>query len=265
MTEPEDPLVGGNMDAQVVRIGHTVRRRSGPWTPSVNRLLAHLADNDFAGAPRPLGYDEQGREVLTFMAGDVVWPDHFELVMKGDSLVEIGQLIRRLHDLTGRFVVDVSDEWRDEGRDRDGPPEVVCHNDLAAWNLVRTTGGWAFIDWDLAAPGRRWWDLSWSAYSLVPLWPDSELDDISISQRLTQLCDGYGVAREQRSAVLAAALERADRMARELRVRGAAGEQPWARLVEAGHLDRWSRGSRHLERRLPVWQRMISTLPDRRG
>jgi hypothetical protein len=38
-------------------------RRS--WTPAVQALLAHLAGKGFAGSPRPLGVDEQGREELT--------------------------------------------------------------------------------------------------------------------------------------------------------------------------------------------------------
>jgi len=45
----------------------------------VHGVLAHLAGNGFAGSPRPLGLDEQGREVLTFLPGETVgnfrpWP-----------------------------------------------------------------------------------------------------------------------------------------------------------------------------------------------
>jgi hypothetical protein len=47
-------LDGGNTGG-AVRIGATVRRAAGPWTPAVHALLAHLAENGFAGAPRPLG------------------------------------------------------------------------------------------------------------------------------------------------------------------------------------------------------------------
>ena len=45
----------------------------------MHALLAHLAAKAFTGAPRPLGFDEQGREVLTFLEGETVgsgkpWP-----------------------------------------------------------------------------------------------------------------------------------------------------------------------------------------------
>ena len=74
----EERLEGGNIGG-AVRVGDTVRRAAGPWTPAVHALLAHLAARGFAGAPRPLGFDEQGREVLTFLAGETVgsrkpWP-----------------------------------------------------------------------------------------------------------------------------------------------------------------------------------------------
>jgi hypothetical protein len=64
----EERLDGGNIGG-AVRAGDTVRRAAGPWTPAVHALLAHLAAKAFAGAPRPLGFDERGREVLTFLEG----------------------------------------------------------------------------------------------------------------------------------------------------------------------------------------------------
>ena len=35
----EIPLGGGNVSGGVVRIGDTVRRPAGPWTPAVHALL----------------------------------------------------------------------------------------------------------------------------------------------------------------------------------------------------------------------------------
>ncbi|MGH3171034.1 MAG: hypothetical protein ACRDN0_34865 [Trebonia sp.] len=71
MTGTEIPLPGGNMNGGVVRVGDTVRRPAGPWTPAVHALLAHLHAVGFAGAPRPLGIDEHDREILTFVPGTV--------------------------------------------------------------------------------------------------------------------------------------------------------------------------------------------------
>ena len=62
MTQQEIPLIGGNTST-VVRVGDTVRRNVGPWTPAVHALLRHLEYIGFTGAPRVLGLDERGREV----------------------------------------------------------------------------------------------------------------------------------------------------------------------------------------------------------
>ena len=40
-------------------------------SPLVHALLKHLEDVGFAGAPRFLGIDSAGREVLTYVAGEV--------------------------------------------------------------------------------------------------------------------------------------------------------------------------------------------------
>src|SRR5690349_7680727 len=65
----EQRLSGGNTGG-AVRIGDTVRRAAGPWTPAVHALLQHLEAVGFAGAPRAHGFDEQGREVLTYLPGE---------------------------------------------------------------------------------------------------------------------------------------------------------------------------------------------------
>src|SRR3979490_123534 len=69
MTGTEIPLGGGNMSSGVVRVGAPVRRPAGPWTPAVHALLTHLHEAGFRGAPRPLGIDDRGREILTFVPG----------------------------------------------------------------------------------------------------------------------------------------------------------------------------------------------------
>ena len=70
----EVPLTGGNVTVGLVRVGDTVRRPAGPWTPAVHALLVHLHDVGFDGAPRSLGLDERGRHVVEWIDGAVTHP-----------------------------------------------------------------------------------------------------------------------------------------------------------------------------------------------
>jgi hypothetical protein len=67
--DAEELLPGGNVTAGVVRVGDRVRRPAGPHTPALHALLAFLRAAGFEGAPRPLGIDDRGREVLSYVPG----------------------------------------------------------------------------------------------------------------------------------------------------------------------------------------------------
>ena len=56
------PLLGGRVGG-AVRVGDTVRRPSGPWTPAVHELMAHVRSAGVSAVPRPIGWDGAGREV----------------------------------------------------------------------------------------------------------------------------------------------------------------------------------------------------------
>jgi hypothetical protein len=129
MTGTEVPLGGGNMSSGVVRVGDTVRRPAGPWTLAVHALLTHLHDVGFRGAPRPLGIDDQGREILTFVPGAVAWPDHFDLLDDDGQLRRAARLIREFHDAVAGFTPPPGAYWQ-ALMPADGY-EIIAHHDLA--------------------------------------------------------------------------------------------------------------------------------------
>jgi hypothetical protein len=61
--------LGGGTLTPVVRVGDTVRRPTGRWSWAVHALLLHLEAVGFERAPRLLGIDDAGREVLSFLPG----------------------------------------------------------------------------------------------------------------------------------------------------------------------------------------------------
>lgn len=187
---------------------------------------------------------------MTYAAGNVVWPDHFDLLESDDALAEIARLIRRYHDVVTTFVPPAEAQWWDLAADPTGANEVVCHNDLAPWNLVRSSvGDWTFIDWDLAAPGRRSWDLGWALLSFIPLTPDRPLEDEAIVRRLHLFMAAYGAPQELESA-LSGAVERGAHEAARIR---AQADEPTVKLREEGHAEIWAAAADRVRANADRW------------
>ena len=167
----------------------------------------------------------------------MVWPGHFSLVQTDEALAQVAASIRRYHDAAADFRFD-GFAWSDRGADPRGPSEVLCHNDLAPWNLVRSERGqWTFIDWDLAAPGRLAWDLAWALLSFTPLLPHSTLTDAQTRHRLTVFYNAYGTPLP--NDLIGVAIERCAHEAEQIEQRGKAGVEPYARLLAEGHAAIW--------------------------
>ena len=246
----EHALGGGNVAAGVVRVGDTVRKPAGFWTPAVEALLAHLWRTGFTGAPRPLGRDGQGRQVLEYvpgpMATDQPWLDEA-------GLHRVGRLIRELHDRSAGFSPPPGSRWNVVI-----PPDradLVCHHDLAPWNLVTGADRWVFIDWDGAGSGSRLWDLAYAMKGFVPLIGGG--DPVADAPRLHALADGYGLSAGQR-ADLPPLIGAHTRGMADLLDNGArTGTQPWARLHAEGHGEHWTAAADYIERNLPAWRRAL--------
>ncbi|MEV4490773.1 phosphotransferase [Micromonospora coxensis] len=246
----EQPLPG-NVTTGVVRVGDTVRRPAGPWTDAVDALLAHLRDVGFDGAPRPLGRDEQGRQVLEYVPGECGHPSGTYTLAE---LTSIGRMLRDLHDATAGFVPPEPAGWR-PAIAPDGA-ELICHHDAAPWNLVRAARGWVLIDWDGAGPGTRGWELAYAGQSMAGMRPDRPVEESA--RRLRALVvEGYGLAEADRPALAAMLARRAGAMYALLRDGARDGVQPWARIFTedgpywqgvtgylAGHTEVWLRALR---------------------
>lgn len=162
----EEPLSGGNV-SHVVRVGQTVRRSAGPWTSTVQGLLAHVRDRGVTFVPEPQGFDDAGREVLSFIPG-VVPHQLPDWIWSEPVLEDCARTLRQWHDATAGYR-PADAVWGLRAR---APREVVCHNDFAPYNTVfrgrRLVG---LIDFDACAPGPRLWDMAYVAYRFVPLMP----------------------------------------------------------------------------------------------
>ncbi|WP_338071538.1 phosphotransferase family protein [Actinomadura bangladeshensis] len=162
--------------------------------------------------------------MLSFVDGHVAWePVQPSGVGSDESLARGAELVREFHDMTAATALA-------------GDEEVVCHNDLSPKNTVyRDLGGGlrpvAFIDWDLAAPGRRVHDVAHLCWQYVGLGPG--ITDVAEAARRMQLiCDAYGLV--DRSGLVDVILWWQDRCWRGIAAAAAAGDPAMVRLREAG-------------------------------
>jgi hypothetical protein len=235
--EAETYLPGGSISG-ASRVGETVRRETGPWTPTIHALLNHLEAVGFAGSPRVLGIDERGREVLSYMEGDSAthpWP---EALREAAGMRAMGGLIRAFHDAVRDFVPPEDAVFR-VGQHRLASGEIVCHGDLGYWNTIWRDGeAVGIIDWDFAEPATPLRDLAQAAIYDVPLRADKHCFAAGFEAvpdrraRLRALCDGYGDVEPEE--VLAAAAEVQALEIARLDEFGAAGIEPWKSFSERG-------------------------------
>ncbi|MEO8328907.1 MAG: phosphotransferase [Candidatus Nanopelagicales bacterium] len=268
MLAPVDPdeekvLDGGNF-SKVVRSGETVRRSAGPWTGAVHELLHHLESVGMEGVPRALGFDSQGREVLSYLVGDVPvrepWPQH---VWSLSTIADVGKWLASYHRAVSGYQPDSASHWW-LGEGAPGPGEVVCHNDFAPYNAVFTSGRLTgVIDWDVAGPGSPTWDLAFCMWQWIPLHHPQLTeslggpDETAQANRVRLLCDGYGYT--DAADVLRLVALRVDASRSGLLTKASAGDPMSQRLIDDGHVSEMERTLQYLAGRIPVLQTEIKT------
>lgn len=238
----EERLEGGNVTGGVVRIGATVRRPAAPHTQTVHRLLRHVRHTGVTWVPGVHGLDEQGREVLDFIPGDVA---HGDPAWIRDEAVLIGVMraMREWHDATASFERHGSDVWSQPDRE---PAEVICHADFAPYNHIYQDGRLVgAIDFDICHPGPRLWDIAWTAYRYIPLTPptdavvaDGEGPDRSpftvqqMRERAKVALDAYG-SDASVDELLSWVVARLDAIADWGQTQDSAEHLAWARMYRA--------------------------------
>ncbi|WP_347257173.1 aminoglycoside phosphotransferase family protein [Actinomadura sp. RB99] len=159
------------MTLGITRVADTVRRPVRPFTATIQAYLAHLRQAGFSDAPKPLGIDEQGREVLSFVEGDVLREPLSPEATGEDVLAALAGLIRRLHDAAQRWTPPRDAVWATlPGTEAiplvDTGAELVGHRDYCPGNVVFRNGlPAALIDFDLARPTTRVYDIA-NAYGM---------------------------------------------------------------------------------------------------
>lgn len=234
-------LPAGDVTEGVVRVGGTVRRPHQPQSLAVAEYLDWLEDAGFDGSPRYLGRDTQGRDVLTFMAGECAGPVPEPWVQSEDLLASVARLVRRLHAASAGYVPREHPFPEraplPQAGALPGAGTLVCHLDVTPQNVVvRDGAAVGLIDFDLAGPATALRDSYNAAMHWAPLrdpadaWPGWEAVDPC--RRLRIFADAYGWDDEERRRIPGFGIEAAgvsyERMRHNAEVLGGGWARMWA-------------------------------------
>ncbi|WP_440118981.1 phosphotransferase [Paenibacillus sp. QZ-Y1] len=263
VSDQEEVLTGGNVN-QVVKVGNTFRRCTKP-NPYVNELLLHLENVGYDHAPRYLGIDEQGREILSYLDGNVPGNDYPEIegyMWSDESLTAVAKLLRSYHEATVGFAASSPSRFP---YSETSQHEVACHNDFALYNIVYKDGfPSGIIDFDMAGPGPRLWDMVYTLYTSVPLAgfspgkderevvPYHKEDHASErKRRIALFFNAYGmdVPADLKEWVIS----RIRFMCTTLTDRAALGETAFVKMIEEGHLAHYENEVMFLVKHFDDW------------
>ena len=246
-------LHGGNVGG-AVRVGPTVRRAVGAWTPAVHRLLRHLEAAGFGGVPRVLGVDELGREVLTYLPGRVVDVDG--TIVPPGTLRNAMRWLREYHDAVEGFAGE--GPWRNLTRPIE-KGELICHHDFAPYNVALSSSATGerivgVFDWDMAGPGTRLEDLAFAAWNWVPLHRPLPSRDSAV--RLRVMADAYGLGVSP-ADIARGVVPRIEEMVSVIVSGQAAGEEGMLNLAKVGEPQHTASAVADLRRRMPAIQQAL--------
>lgn len=257
--EAEVRLPGDGVTPGLVRVGETVRRPVRPFTATVQAYLTHLHARGFHDAPRPMGYDDsEGREVLSYVPGDVPrepLPDDATTV---EVLVALARMIRREHDAAEGWEPPEDAVWGSTPGNRPAGlvplferAELVAHMDYCPGNVVFRDGlPVALIGFDLARPTTRVNAIAnalyWWAPLLDPLDRAPALVNADVPERAAAFAMAYDMTAQQRSDLMPVAVAMVRNF--HLQARAAAGADPvFARFWAEGVKDRMPRAEAWVE------------------
>lgn len=258
--EKEEILTGGNIST-VYRLGDTVRRDLKPDSTKIHKLLMHLENKGFIYAPKFFGIDEKGREILSYIEGEAgnyplkgyMWSD--------EVLKEIAQMLRLYHDSVSDFLIE--EDWKSIDNTPQ-PFEVLCHNDFAIYNIIfnrkRPVG---IIDFDVAGPGPRLWDIAYTLYTCVPLSGayQSETGEeviynfldhsMKIKQRVKLFFESYG--KEFEEDFLEMVLLRLQGLCKTIERKAKEGDRNFQKMIDEGHLEHYQNDIKFIREHRKEW------------
>lgn len=255
----EKRLTGGNV-SNVYRVGDTVRRELRQDSHKIHKLLKHLESKGFSYAPKFLGIDEKGREILTFIEGEAGHDPLRDYMWSDEALKEIAKMLRLYHDAVSDF--SLTDDWTPLDNTPDNF-EVICHNDFARYNIIfNEKSPVGIIDFDVAGPGPRIWDIAYTLYTCIPLnrfYLSEEGKEIHyakehaprIRERVHLFFESYGVSKDE--DYLEMVLRRLEGLCMTIKRKAGEGDIAFQKMIKEGHLEHYQNDIKFIREHGSEW------------
>jgi len=123
-----------------------------------------MHENGFFNIPKPYGINAEGKEMVSFVEGEVYNDSLPDMILTDEVLVDVAKLLRCYHDVGEKYMQRLTGEevWM---LPKHSPQEVMCHGDFAPYNLTFVDGSvHGIIDFDTLHPGPRLWDIAYAVY-----------------------------------------------------------------------------------------------------
>ncbi|WP_041060208.1 phosphotransferase [Jeotgalibacillus campisalis] len=256
----ETLLTGGNMTNVYLAEG-TVRRELNENSANIHLLLQHLEHKKYPYSPRFRGIDEKGREILSFIEGEAGNYPLKHRMWSDESLTKIAQMQRSFHDAVEDF--EFTSDWLPLEGTPD-PKEMICHNDLAVYNIIfdaeKPVG---IIDFDIAAPGPRIWDMAYTLYTCVPLsrfylaesgeacFYNDKMDKNNRKRRIDLFFKAYGV--EKPADLMEIICLRLEALHNMIETKAEDGEAAFLKMKKEGHAEHYMKDIEFIQLHRKSW------------
>lgn len=225
-----------------------VIRPQKPWSIDIQNFLRYLRDKNVTYVPEPLGFDQDGNEILSYVPGEVYsYPLPAKLLTQ-KSIISAGKLLRDFHDKGADFLKSLSgqEKWM---LTYDMPHEVMCHGDFAPYNVTTIDGiATGIIDFDTLMPGTRLWDVVYGAYRWVPLYFDDTTEVTTEMQvRLRLFLEAYGLSKSEYSLIVPCLVKRLDYLIEFMEKEAQSGEKNFQVNIADGHIEKYKNDIKFLK------------------
>lgn len=195
----DQTFLENNKHRPIVRIGNTIHRPAHWWTPSVHDLLNYLEKVGFPYSPRVLGFDKEGREVLTYIEGESGKDGWFK-IHSDEGLANFAKLLKSYHEAIADYKPPKNAEWAYSPNVLNRG-EIMCHGDFGPWNIAwdgeKPIG---ILDWDLVLPANPTYDIYYALEYCAPFRDDQttlkwhHFSDVPVRKhRIQVFLNAYGI------------------------------------------------------------------------